>query len=233
MVPPCLYGIAATNNDGSRARTVICDKACSDRGQELHDLNSVFVGILIISFVIGVWGWVSLLFRFGPPALLGYRQIVVHPFESIVVYRKGVFSCVLPPGIHWIWQKNSLLIKVDLRPEVFQIAQGTITSDRFPVALRCVARIQIKDPRAVTERAQNYRNEVHARLQSVAKTIGNQQTFGQLHANQEEFNTVARESATRAINDVGCECVGFELLQAESSSGLPDSESKKIGFGPH
>ena len=126
-----------------------------------------------------------------------------------------------------------MMLKVDMRPEVVQIAQGTITSDHFPILLRCVARIQVKDPRAVIESAQNYRNEVCVRLQSVVKLIGNQRSFRDIHLNHESFNVTAQRHATQAIADIGCECIGFELLQAESSRSLADLEDKKIGFGSH
>jgi regulator of protease activity HflC (stomatin/prohibitin superfamily) len=165
--------------------------------------------------------------------LLGYEQIVVHPFESVVVYKRGVFDRILPPGIHWLWWKNGHLIRVDMRPAVFQIVQGLVTSDQLLANLRCMARIQVMDPKAVVEGTQNYRDEVSARLQSIVKAIGKQRTFKDLHLNQDEFNSTAQKLATQAIRDIGCECAGFELLEAQSAGALTELEGKTMGFGPH
>jgi uncharacterized membrane protein YqiK len=138
------------------------------------------------------------------------------------------------PGIHWVWPKNGNLIRVDMRPAVLQIAQGLVTSDQRLANLRCMARIQVKeDAKAVIEAAQNYQNEVCARLQSVVRVMVKQRTFKDLHLNQDEFNSTAQKLAAQAIQDIGCACTGFELLEAQSGGALTELEGKQIGFGPH
>jgi len=120
-----------------------------------------------------------------------------------------------------------------MHPAVFQIAQGLVTSDQLLANLRCMARIQVMDPKAVVEGTQNYRDEVSARLQSIVKAMGKQRTFKDLHLNQDEFNSTAQKLATQAIRDIGCECAGFELLEAQSAGALTELEGKTMGFGPH
>lgn len=120
-----------------------------------------------------------------------------------------------------------------MRPAVLHIAQGLVTSDQLLANLRCIARIQVKDPKAVIEGSQNYRDEVCARLQSVVREMGKQRTFKNLHLNQDEFNSTAQKLATEAIRDIGCECAGFELLEAQSAGALTELEDKQVGFGPH
>jgi regulator of protease activity HflC (stomatin/prohibitin superfamily) len=195
--------------------------------------GGAFVGILIVALLVGAWAWILLLFKKGPRALLGYDQVVIHQFESAILYKNGVFDRILVPGVHWTSLKNRMMVKVDMRPEVVQIAQGAVTSDYSPVLLRCVARIQVKDPRAAIESAQNYRHEAYVRLQSVVKTIANQRSFRDLQIEHDAFNAVAQKHATEAIANIGCECIGFELLQAEPSGSLADLDDKKMGFGPH
>jgi hypothetical protein len=184
----------------------------------------------MIALFIGAWAWVVVFFKKGPKALLGHTEIVVHHFENAVVYNKGAFNRILQPGVHWLRLRSPLLIGVDMRPEVFQIAQGVVTSDRFPAVLRCAVRIQVRNPRAAIESGQNYRNEVYARLQSVVKMIGKKRSLKELHADHDELNAIAQKNATSAIVDIGCECIGFELLQTDSPAGPPDLESNKIGF---
>jgi regulator of protease activity HflC (stomatin/prohibitin superfamily) len=199
----------------------------------LKDAEAVFIGVLVVFSVIGAFAWFLALFKRGPRALLGYEQVVVQPFESVVVYRGGVFDRILSPGIQWISSKNRHLIRVDMRPAVFQIVQGLVTSDQLLANLRCLARIQVVDPKAIVEGTQNYRDEVCARLQSIVKTMGKQRTFKDLHLNQDEFNSTAQKLATQAIRDIGCECAGFELLEAQSAGALTELEGKTMGFGPH
>jgi regulator of protease activity HflC (stomatin/prohibitin superfamily) len=55
--------------------------------------------------------------------------------------------------------KNRNLIRIDMRPAVLQIAQGLVTSDQLLANLRCMVRIQVKDPKAVIEGTRNYRDE--------------------------------------------------------------------------
>jgi regulator of protease activity HflC (stomatin/prohibitin superfamily) len=199
----------------------------------LQEAGAAFVGILVIAVVVGVWAWMLALFKKGPRALLGYDKVIVHPFENIVLYRRGVFDRILSPGVHWIWPKNGNLIRIDMRPAVLQIAQGLVTSDQLLANMRCMARIQVKDPKAVIEGTQNYRDEVCARLQSMVRAMGKQRTFKDLHLNQDEFNSTAQKLATQAIHDIGCACTGFELLEAQSAGALTELEGKKMGFGPH
>lgn len=187
---------------------------------------------MIVLFV-GAWGWIVALFKRGPRALLGYDRVVIHQFENAILYRNGVFDRILLPGVHWTSLKDRMMLKIDMRPEVVQIAQGAVTSDHSPVLLRYVARIRVKDPRAAIESSQNYRHDVLVRLQSIVKMIGNQRSFKDLQLHHETFNGVALTHATQAVADIGCECIGFELLQAEPSGSLEDLEDKKMGFGPH
>jgi len=177
--------------------------------------------------------WILVLFKKGPKALFGYDQVVVHQFENALLYKNAVFSRIILPGIHWTWLKNRTLIKVDTRPEVIQIAQGTVTSDHFPVLLRCIVRIQVRDPKKAIESSQNYRQDAQARLQSIVKMIGKRRSFRQLHLSHDEFDAIAQKLATEAIAEIGCECLGFELLQVESAGTMADLEDKRIGFGAH
>src|SRR5262249_12016101 len=148
--------------------------------------GGAFVGILVIALIVGAWAWIVLLLKRGPRAFFGYEQVIVHPFESVVLYKRGVFNRILSPGIHWIWWKNAHhLIRIDMRPAVFQIVQGLVTSDQLLANLRCMARIQVRDPKAVVEGTQNYRDEVSGQLQSVVKGIGKHRTFRDLHLNQD------------------------------------------------
>jgi regulator of protease activity HflC (stomatin/prohibitin superfamily) len=189
------------------------------------------VGFGAIAF--GLWGWTIVLFKKGPRALLGQEKMVVNAFDNVVVYRKGSFERILSPGAYWLSTKYRKLVSVDTRPEVFQIAQAAITSDRVPVVLRCVVRVQIKDARAAVECGKDYRGEVFAILQSMVKKIGQTWALKDLYVSQVDFSEKARVLAQQELGVIGIECLSFELLQTEASTELPDFDQRDIGFRPH
>jgi regulator of protease activity HflC (stomatin/prohibitin superfamily) len=202
-------------------------------GVVLESVNTAFAGIAILALVIIPLFWIYIFVMRGPRAFLGYQPCIVNQFESVIVYRNGAFERSLPAGIHWVRPKNRQFIRVDLRPEVLQVVQGVISADRAPMILRCSARVRIKDPRLAIEAAQNYRDEVSARLQSVVRKLGERRTQRDLHLSYEEFSQAAQAEASQAIEGVGCECLGFDLLHVETSGTLPELEEKTIGFAPH
>lgn len=207
--------------------------ARSAQAEAIGPVDGFAFTMLALFLLAGAWWWLVVLLKKGPRALLGRERMVVNAFESVVAYRDGAFERVLTPGIHWVNPRHAQFIKVDLRPEVFQIAQGTTTADRMAANLRCTARVQIRDPRAAVERAKDYRAEVYASLQSIIKKMGEERTLRELLMRQDEFNAAAKALATQSVSAVGVECVGFELLHAESSSQLPDLETKDVGFRSH
>jgi len=148
----------------------------------------------------------------------------------VVLYRRGAFARVLAPGMHWIPTTHCHLIRVDMRPEAVQIAQGTVTTDRVPVVLRCLVRIQLRDPKAAVESSSNYRAEVQARLQSLAKRLGEEHTLRDLHSEQAELNARAKARGAEMLKPMGIECLDFELMQTEASNKLPELESRELGF---
>src|SRR5688572_17108881 len=125
---------------------------------------SVFYAVLGICLLLGAWAWLLLFIRKGPRALLGYEKVVLNQFENAAVYKDGHFERILEPGVHWVQSSNRRLTLVDVRPEVYRIDQTCVTSDHFTAAVRYVARVRIRDPRAAISISQNHKEEVAARL---------------------------------------------------------------------
>lgn len=199
----------------------------NEAGHALVTFGTVMIGLF---FAAGAFAWLKALFTRGPRALLGLQKTAVPPFENVVFYRRGQFIRVLTPGMHWVPTTHCHLIRVDMRPEAVQIAQGTVTTDRIPVVLRCLVRIQLRDPKAAVESASNYRAELQARLQSLTKKIGEEHSLRDLHSEQEALNAKAKDRAAKVLGPMGVECLDFELMQTEASNKLPELESREFGF---
>ena len=193
-------------------------------------LGSIALSLIVIAVIAAAWAWISTLFRKGIMALLGFEQICVRQFETVLLYRNGRFEKALTPGRHRIRAGSRQLARIDMRPEVFRFAQGAVSADRFAVNLVYVARTQIVDPRASFESTQNYRDEVFIRLQSVVKAVCSRKPRLEIQMDHQSFSNSAQKAASQVLRAIGCECLTFELLQVDSSGPVVDLDNRRMGF---
>ena len=196
-------------------------------------LGSLVFSLIVIAVIAGAWVWISTLFRKGIMALLGFERVCVQQFETILLYRNGRFEKSLGSGRHSIRGGSRHVVRIDLRPEVFRLTQGTVSSDRFAVNLIYVARTQIADPRTSFETTQNYRDEIFIRLQSVVKAVASRKPRLEIQLDHQAFSDNAQKAASQALRAIGCECLTFELLQADSVGPIVESDTRKKGFVAH
>ena len=50
-------------------------------------LGSIAFSLIVIAVIAGAWAWISTLFRKGMMALLGFEQVCVRSFETVLLYR--------------------------------------------------------------------------------------------------------------------------------------------------
>ena len=193
-------------------------------------LGSIALSLIVIAVIAAAWAWISTLFRKGIMALLGFEQVCVRQFETVLLYRNGRFEKALPPGRHRIRAGSRQLARIDRRPEVFRFTQGAVSADRFAINLVYVARTQIVDPRASFESTQNYRDEVFIRLQSVVKAVCSRKPRLEIQMDHQSFSNSAQKAASQVLRAIGCECLTFELLQVDSSGPVVDLDNRRMGF---
>jgi regulator of protease activity HflC (stomatin/prohibitin superfamily) len=195
--------------------------------------GSLLFSLFVTSLFVGAWAWVLVLFKKGIMGLLGFDRIIVQQFENVLIYNNGSFERSLLQGVHWIRARNRQLIRIDLRPEVYRLTQGVISSDHFAVNVLYVARAQITNSRTSFETTKNYSDEIVVRLQSVVKRVCGEKSRMQIQTDHQGFDESARQAASLALRDIGCECVTFELLQAEPTGAVAELDDRRVGFGPH
>ncbi|NOJ47398.1 SPFH domain-containing protein [Bradyrhizobium archetypum] len=193
-------------------------------------LGSIAFSLIVIAVIAGAWAWISSLFRKGAMALLGFDGVCVQQFETVLLYRNGRFEKALPPGRHRIRAGSRQLARIDLRPEVFRFTQGAVSADRFAVNLVYVVRSQIVDPRASFESTQNYRDEICIRLQSIVKAVCSRKPRLEIQMDHQTFSNSVQKAANQVLRSIGCECLTFELLQADPGGPIVELDNRRMGF---
>ena len=192
-------------------------------------LGSIAFSLIVIAVIAGAWAWISTLFRKGIMALVGFDRVCVQQFETMLLYRNGRFEKALPPGRHRIRAGSRQIARIDRRPEIFRLNQGTVSTDRFALTLIYVVRTQIVDPRATFESTQNYRDEICMRLQSVVKAMCSRKTRLEIQTDHQTFGNNVQKAANQVFRSIGCECLTFELMQVDIAGPAIELDAKRAG----
>lgn len=192
-------------------------------------LGSIAFTLIVIAVIAGAWAWISTLFRRGFMALVGFDRVCVQQFETMLLYRNGRFDKALPPGRHRIRAGSRQIARIDRRPEIFRLNQGTVSTDRFALTLTYVVRTQIVDPRATFESTQNYRDEICMRLQSVVKAMCSRKTRLEIQTDHQTFGNNVQKAANQVFRSIGCECLTFELMQVDVAGPAIELDAKRAG----
>ena len=192
-------------------------------------LGSIAFSLIVIAVIAGAWAWISTLFRKGIMALIGFDRICVQQFETVLLYRNGRFEKALPPGRHRIRAGSRQIARIDRRPEIFRLSQGTVSTDRFALNLTYVVRTQIVDPRATFESTQNYRDEICMRLQSVVKAMCSRKTRLEIQTDHQTFGNNVQKAANQVFRSIGCESLTFELMQVDIVGPAIELDAKRAG----
>ena len=192
-------------------------------------LGSIAFSLIVIAVIAGTWAWISTLLRKGVMALVGFDRICVQQFETMLLYRNGRFERALPPGRHRIRAGSRQIARIDRRPEIFRLNQGTVSTDRFALNLTYVVRTQIVDPRATFESTQNYRDEICMRLQSVVKAVCSRKSRLEIQTDHQTFSNNVQKAANQVFRSVGCECLTFELMQVDVAGPAIELDAKRAG----
>ena len=192
-------------------------------------LGSLAFSLIVIAVIAGGWAWISTLFRKGIMALIGFDRVCVQQFETVLLYRNGRFEKALPPGRHRIRAGSRQIARIDRRPEIFRLSQGTVSMDRFALTLVYVVRTQIVDPRATFESTQSYRDEICMRMQSVVKAMCSRKTRLEIQTDHQTFSNNVQKAANQVFRSIGCDCLTFELMQADVAGPAIELDAKRAG----
>ena len=142
------------------------------------------------------------------------------------------FEKALPPGRHRIRAGSRQIARIDRRPEIFRLSQSAVSTDRFALNLVYVVRTQIVDPRATFESTQNYRDEICMRVQSVVKAMCNRKTRLEIQTDHQTFGNNVQKAANQVFRSIGCECLTFELMQADVIGPALELDARRAAAAP-
>ena len=192
-------------------------------------LGSLAFSLIVIAVIAGRTTLTALIIAIGIMALVGFDRVCVQQFETMLLYKNGRFERALPPGRHRIRAGSRQIARIDRRPEIFRLNQGTVSTDRFALTLVYVVRTQIVDPRATFESTQNYRDEICMRLQSVVKAVCSRKSRLEIQTDHQTFSNNVQKAANQVFRSIGCECLTFELMQVDVAGPAIELDVKRAG----
>lgn len=197
----------------------------------VYNMQAV-LGFLAITLTIflfaGACAWCSVLWKKGVRGIFGYEKIVVQAYNTVVIYKDGLFADVLSGGVHWLRAKSTQMIYVDMRPEPFIGEQWVKSGDNVSVFVKWSSRGRVEDPKCLVENTKNYGADVFSRMQSAVKTICSQEISRNLQDNMDKVASDVVRAASESLALIGYSCIGFEFLEIRPAIDL--DEPKEVGF---
>jgi regulator of protease activity HflC (stomatin/prohibitin superfamily) len=107
-----------------------------------------------------------------PTPLRGFRhRVVVHDFETALLYRHGRRVGRLGPGRHVRWGRGFAVARVDLRRQALAIAgQEVLSADNVGLKVSVAVTFQIAEPEKVIDEAQDWRTHLYTAVQLALRT---------------------------------------------------------------
>jgi regulator of protease activity HflC (stomatin/prohibitin superfamily) len=110
---------------------------------------------------------------FGPHREATRGAVTVYEYERGLLYVRGAFRRVLPPGRYRIWPfTHRRVVVVDTRRAAVQIVnQKLLTADQITVTLNLVADYEISDVVAAVHRVANFRDQLYEDVQLAVRNL--------------------------------------------------------------
>jgi regulator of protease activity HflC (stomatin/prohibitin superfamily) len=110
---------------------------------------------------------------FGAHREASRGAVTVFEYERGLLYVRGAFRTVLPPGRYRIWPFTyRRIVVVDTRRASVQIVnQKLLTADQITVTLNVVADYEVSDVVAAVHRVADFRNQLYADVQLAVRNL--------------------------------------------------------------
>jgi regulator of protease activity HflC (stomatin/prohibitin superfamily) len=160
---------------------------------------AVLILLLIVLAVAGLAWW-------GP------GSTTVFEFERGLRYRRGRFVGVLEPGVYWVTRRYGRISKVDVRPYYLVVpGQELLSLDGVGVKVSLAANIQVVDPEAALNKAQDYRAAVYAILQLACRDLISAMKIEDLLTGRPQLSASLTEKSVGPIAEMGVKLVSAEI----------------------
>lgn len=140
------------------------------------------------------------------------KELRVLEFERGVLYRHGLFSQVLKPGNYRFWRRGYTFRKVDMRPQIRQVAgQEVLTADHAPLRLTLSANLRTVDPRRFVESSIDSASDAYVVLQLAARDVMQSLTAEEALTQRAQIGQRLMETLGQKLAAYGQEVEWFEI----------------------
>ena len=153
--------------------------------------------------------------------------VTVHDYQRGLRYRRGRFSGLVDPGIHFVLRPFSEVFVLDGRPTFLTLeGQEILTADVVPIKISVAARYVVGDPVAAVTGEQSYAMAMRLELQLGLREALAGRTADQLLADRTAIGpAVFERTASRLAR------IGIELLSVEVRDLMVSGELKRAFAG--
>ncbi len=155
---------------------------------------------------------------------LYFKRITIFEYEKGLKYSKGKFKKVLGPGQYWIFQKNTVVTKVDVRPKFVSISgQEVLSSDSIVLKVSLAAKYEIKDPDVAINKVENYAEAFYLILQLALREIIGSSKIDEILEKRSLFGERIMELTSKNVEELG-----LKLLLVNVKDIMFPGDLKKI-----
>ena len=145
----------------------------------------------------------------GPHREATRGAVTVYEYERGLLYVRGAFRAVLPPGRYRIWPfSRRRIIVVDTRRAAVQIVnQKLLTADQITVTLNLVADYEISDVAAAVHRVADFRGQLYEDVQLAVRNLVGAAPIDALLQERERLNEQALQAVRPAAAAYGVQVI--------------------------
>jgi regulator of protease activity HflC (stomatin/prohibitin superfamily) len=131
-------------------------------------------------------------------------KVVVRQWETVLLYKDGVFERALGPGRHRVRRRRREQLRYDLRPQLVAVPnQEILTADGLAPRITLVGRFAVSDARVLHVSAVDADAQLYTAIQVGLRSRVASRTLEELLAARDEVGAEVREDVAGAAAGVG------------------------------
>jgi regulator of protease activity HflC (stomatin/prohibitin superfamily) len=195
-----------------------------------REVANVIAVVIVYGIALGIVVAVAVSFwrRF-------FDRVTILEYQRGLLFHKGRFARLIPPGAHWIRRGTNVVHVADMRESRMLLArQDVLSADNTSSRMNVMVRYRVIDPVVALTSVDNYLEAAYAVVHTVLREVVARTTSEQLLARRADIqDAVVREGRAPAAA-IGIELTGVDVsLESPTSGGPWLREPELSGLGRH
>ena len=153
-----------------------------------------------------------------------FTKVLVYENERALLYRDGKFVKTLEPGKYWLWNRNMLIKRMDIRANWMHLSsQELLTADNMQVKISVVVQYRVLDAYTALELVENHYTALYTMAQLALRDAIASMKIEELMTARDEV----AEALTKALAPKAAE-FGVEVILVGIRDIMLPGEVKKI-----